>query len=151
MASKQAQGLTMALGEFVARLKIADAPKGALPVIRTGFADCVGCMIAGSVEDRARRVHAALRFSRNSTHASAMRNPVLTTVLVLLALVPIVVWGYTAYGAALSYHMAEQGSRKTGQAAAILILILAGLTPASISASFSTGSSGNSSSSSRRA
>lgn len=59
-----------------------------------------------------------------------MRNPVLTTVLVLLALVPIAVWAYTAYGTVLSYQMAEAGSRKTGQAAAILILILAGLTPA---------------------
>lgn len=58
-----------------------------------------------------------------------MRNPSLAIVLVLLALVPIAVWGYTAYGTALSYQMAEQGSRKTGQAAAILILILAGLTP----------------------
>lgn len=63
-----------------------------------------------------------------------MRNPALAVVLVLLALVPIVVWGYTAYGAALSYHMAEQGSRKTGQAAAILILILAGLTPGFVGA-----------------
>ena len=58
-----------------------------------------------------------------------MRNPGLAFVLVLLALVPIVIWGYTAYGTVLSYQMAEQGSRKTGQAAAILILVLAGLTP----------------------
>ena len=59
-----------------------------------------------------------------------MRNPVLATVLVLLALIPIAVWAYTAYGTVLSYQMAEAGSRKTGQAAAILILVLAGLTPA---------------------
>ena len=58
-----------------------------------------------------------------------MRNPGLTIVLIVLALVPIAVWGYTAYGTALSYHMAEQGARKMGQAVAILILILAGLTP----------------------
>lgn len=63
-----------------------------------------------------------------------MRNPVLTTVLVLLALVPIAIWAYTAYGTMLSYQMAEAGSRKTGQAAAILILILAGLTPAFVGA-----------------
>lgn len=61
-----------------------------------------------------------------------MRNPGLTIVLVLLALIPILVWGYAAYGTVISYQMAEQGSRKTGQAAAILIMILAGLTPAFI-------------------
>jgi hypothetical protein len=58
-----------------------------------------------------------------------MRNPVLTIVLVLLALIPIVVWGYTAYGTALSYQMADAGSRRMGYAAGILILILVGLTP----------------------
>jgi hypothetical protein len=58
-----------------------------------------------------------------------MRNPGLTIVLVLLALVPIVVWGYSAYGTALSYQMADAGSRKMGYAAGILILVLAGLTP----------------------
>lgn len=46
-----AQGLTLALGEFVSKLRLEQAPKEALPVIRTGFVDCVGCMIAGSVED----------------------------------------------------------------------------------------------------
>lgn len=59
-----------------------------------------------------------------------MRNPALAIVLVLLALIPIVAWGYTAYGAWLSYDMAERGSRKTGQAAAVLILIFVGLAPA---------------------
>ena len=52
--------------------------------------------------------------------------------LILLALIPIAVWAYTAYGFAISYQMAEAGSRKTGYAAAILLLILAGLTPAFI-------------------
>lgn len=58
-----------------------------------------------------------------------MRNPGLTIVLVLPALIPIIAWGYTAYGAWLSYDMAQQGSRKTGMAAAILIMLLIGLTP----------------------
>jgi hypothetical protein len=58
-----------------------------------------------------------------------MRHPGLTVVLILLALIPIAVWAYTAYGFVLSYQMAEAGARKTGQAAAILLLILAGLAP----------------------
>jgi hypothetical protein len=56
----------------------------------------------------------------------------LKVVLILLALIPIAVWAYTAYGFGLSYWMAELGSRKTGQAAAILLMILLGLTPAFI-------------------
>lgn len=63
-----------------------------------------------------------------------MRNPGLTIVLVLLALVPIVAWGYTAYGTALSYQMADAGSRRMGYAAGILILVLAGLTPGFVGA-----------------
>jgi hypothetical protein len=58
-----------------------------------------------------------------------MRNRGLTIVLVLLALIPIAVWGYTAYGTALSYQLADAGSRRMGYAAGILILVLAGLTP----------------------
>jgi hypothetical protein len=56
----------------------------------------------------------------------------LKVLLILLALIPIAVWAYTAYGFGLSYSMAEQGSRKTGQAAAILLMILLALTPAFI-------------------
>lgn len=60
-----------------------------------------------------------------------MRSPTpLKVLLILLALIPIAVWAYTAYGFGLSYWMAEQGSRKTGQAAAILLMILLALTPA---------------------
>src|SRR5687767_3449571 len=58
-----------------------------------------------------------------------MRNPLLTILLVLLALVPVAVWAYTAYGFAISYLAAEGGARKAGQAAAILLFILAALTP----------------------
>lgn len=63
---------------------------------------------------------------------AGMRNPGLAILLVVLALVPIAVWGYVAHGAWVSYEMSAQGSRKTGQAAAILTLILAALTPAFI-------------------
>lgn len=61
-----------------------------------------------------------------------MRNPLLIALLILFALIPIAVWAYTAYGAAISYQAAETGARKAGQAAAILLLILAALTPAFI-------------------
>ncbi len=53
-----------------------------------------------------------------------MRNPALAIVLVLLALVPIIAWGYTAYGAALTYNVGKT------HAAGLILEILAGLTPA---------------------
>jgi 2-methylcitrate dehydratase PrpD len=56
-----AEGLTLALGEFVSKVKLEDAPKEALPVVRTGFVDCVGCMIAGSVEDPPRILEKVLQ------------------------------------------------------------------------------------------
>jgi 2-methylcitrate dehydratase PrpD len=43
--------LTQSLASFVADLRPADIPAEALAVVRVGFADCVGTMIAGSVED----------------------------------------------------------------------------------------------------
>lgn len=43
-------GLTRELGEFVARLQYVDLPLAAVRVARLGFVDCVGVMIAGSVE-----------------------------------------------------------------------------------------------------
>ena len=43
--------LTRALARFVSELRLADVPAPALAVVRTGFADCVGTMIAGSVEE----------------------------------------------------------------------------------------------------
>lgn len=52
-----------------------------------------------------------------------MRNPALPIVLVLLALIPIIAWGYTAYGAVLSYNVAKP------YAGRVLTLVLAGLTP----------------------
>lgn len=42
--------LTEAFGEFVARLAYDDIPAAALPVIHTGFTDCVGVMLAGRDE-----------------------------------------------------------------------------------------------------
>ena len=61
-----------------------------------------------------------------------MRNPLLITLLILLALIPIAVWAYAAYGLAISYQAAEEGARKMGQAVAILLMIVLALTPAFI-------------------
>lgn len=52
-----------------------------------------------------------------------MRNPALAIVLLLLALIPIIAWGYTAYGAALTYNVGKT------HAAGLILEILAGLTP----------------------
>ena len=43
--------LTRSLAAFVSELRLAAVPANALTVVQTGFADCVGTMIAGSVED----------------------------------------------------------------------------------------------------
>src|SRR5262245_24430594 len=61
-----------------------------------------------------------------------MRNPGLVVALVLLALIPIAVWGYCAYGLAISYDAAQRGAPKAGQAAAILLLVVLALTPSFI-------------------
>jgi 2-methylcitrate dehydratase PrpD len=54
------EGLTRSLAEFVCALRLAAIPAEALTTIRTGFADCVGTMIAGSVEDPPRMLFEAL-------------------------------------------------------------------------------------------
>jgi 2-methylcitrate dehydratase PrpD len=43
--------LTRSLGKFVSELRLGDIPAAALSVVHTGFADCVGTLVAGSVED----------------------------------------------------------------------------------------------------
>jgi len=43
--------LTRSLAAFVSDLRLAAVPADAMAVVRTGFADCVGTMVAGSVED----------------------------------------------------------------------------------------------------
>jgi 2-methylcitrate dehydratase PrpD len=45
------QSLTRSLGTFVSELRLAAIPADALSVVHTGFADCVGTMIAGCIED----------------------------------------------------------------------------------------------------
>ncbi len=44
------KALTRAAGEFVATLDFRDLPAEAVAIARTGFIDCIGTMIAGSVE-----------------------------------------------------------------------------------------------------
>jgi 2-methylcitrate dehydratase PrpD len=45
------QSLTQSLAAFVSGLRPADIPAEATGVVRTGFTDCVGTMIAGSIEE----------------------------------------------------------------------------------------------------
>jgi len=53
-------GLTSHLGEFVSCLQRSDLPPEAVRVATTGFVDCVGVMIAGSVEPVAQVVAASV-------------------------------------------------------------------------------------------
>ena len=52
--------LTVDLGRFIAGLRYPDIPRDALPVIHTGFTDCIGVMIAGRGEPPAQLLRAAL-------------------------------------------------------------------------------------------
>ena len=54
------EALTRSLGTFVSGLRLADIPTDALSVVHTGFADCVGTMIAGSIEDPPKILYKAL-------------------------------------------------------------------------------------------
>jgi 2-methylcitrate dehydratase PrpD len=55
-----AETLTRSLGSFVSELRLAAIPADALKVVHTGFADCVGTMIAGCVEDPPKILQKAL-------------------------------------------------------------------------------------------
>jgi 2-methylcitrate dehydratase PrpD len=52
--------LTRSLGTFVSNLRLSLIPSDALEVVRTGFADSVATLIAGSVEDPPKILHATL-------------------------------------------------------------------------------------------
>jgi 2-methylcitrate dehydratase PrpD len=52
--------LTLDLGEFIARLCYRDIPEEAIPYIHTGFADCVGVMLAGAREPAPQMLQAML-------------------------------------------------------------------------------------------
>ena len=52
--------LTKSLGSFVSRIRLEAIPPAALRVVHTGFVDCVGTLIAGSIEEPPRLLHKAL-------------------------------------------------------------------------------------------
>ena len=52
--------LTKSLGSFVSSIKLEAIPPAALRVVHTGFVDCVGTLIAGSIEEPPRLLHKAL-------------------------------------------------------------------------------------------
>ena len=54
------EALTRSLGTFVSELRLPAIPAEALGVVHTGFADCVGTMIAGSIEEPPRILYEAL-------------------------------------------------------------------------------------------
>jgi 2-methylcitrate dehydratase PrpD len=54
------QSLTKSLGNFVSGLRFEAIPAAALSVVHTGFVDCIGTLIAGSVEEPPRILHSAL-------------------------------------------------------------------------------------------
>ena len=45
--ARHAVGLTKDIGRFVAEMRFERVPEQAIPIICTGFTDCVGVMIAG--------------------------------------------------------------------------------------------------------
>src|SRR5262252_8807672 len=54
------QALTRSLGTFVSGLRLEAIPAPALSVVHTGFADCIGTLIAGSIEAPPRILFKAL-------------------------------------------------------------------------------------------
>jgi len=54
------EDLTRSLGTFVSDLRLSHVPADALEVVRTGFADSVATLIAGSVEDPPKILYATL-------------------------------------------------------------------------------------------
>ncbi|HXE68515.1 MAG TPA: MmgE/PrpD family protein [Hyphomicrobiaceae bacterium] len=54
------QSLTKSLGRFVSSIRLESIPPPALDVVHTGFTDCVGTLIAGSIEEPPRLLHKVL-------------------------------------------------------------------------------------------
>ena len=66
----QARSLTRAAGEFVAGVAYQDLPAEAVRTARTGFVDCIGTMIAGSVEAAPKLMRQVLGTGGGSGEAS---------------------------------------------------------------------------------
>ena len=101
-------GLTRDLGEFVARLQYRELPPEGLRVARLGFVDCVGVMIAGSVEPVAEIVARTVLEGSEKSGASIF----LTT---RRAPAPLAAWVNGAAAHALDYDDAN------GHRSAILV------------------------------
>ena len=54
------ENLTRSLAAFVSDLRLTSIPPEAMTIVRTGFADCVGTMIAGSIEEAPAVLHKTL-------------------------------------------------------------------------------------------
>jgi 2-methylcitrate dehydratase PrpD len=70
-------GLTAEIGAFVAAMRQTRPPEGALPVVRTGFTDCVAVMIAGRDQEGTRLVGGSVgaRLGANGLLVSGVRAP----------------------------------------------------------------------------
>jgi 2-methylcitrate dehydratase PrpD len=101
-------GLTRDLGEFVARLQYRDLPPEGLRVARLGFVDCVGVMIAGSVEPVAEIVQRTVLEGAEKSGASIFLTP-------RRAPAPLAAWVNGAAAHALDYDDAN------GHRSAILV------------------------------
>lgn len=66
----QVRSLTRAAGEFVAGVAYQDLPADAVRTARTGFTDCIGTMIAGSVEAAPKLMRRVLGIGGGSGEAS---------------------------------------------------------------------------------
>lgn len=67
-------GLTKELGLFVRELRMNDLPEQALHVAQTGFADCFGVMVAGSLDEAPRLVDRLLTSADGSETATVLPN-----------------------------------------------------------------------------
>ncbi|MFI4988127.1 MAG: MmgE/PrpD family protein [Alphaproteobacteria bacterium] len=68
--AKEVGGLTRDAGAFVAGIAFRDLPEEAVRIARTGFIDCIGTMIAGSVEPAPRLLRQVLGVDGRAGEAS---------------------------------------------------------------------------------
>ncbi len=97
-------GLTLELGAFVSRLQYRDLPPKAIEVARLGFVDCVGVMVAGSVEPVAEIVARTVLEGCDGTEASVLFTARKATS-------PLAAWVNGAAAHALDYDDAGGGHR----------------------------------------
>ena len=113
-SAAQASALTRAAGEFVASIAFEDIPANAVAIARTGFIDCIGTMIAGSVEPPPKLLSEVLgvggRQGEASLYLGSTRGPA-----------PDVAWINGTAGHALDYDdVAQRGHPSTVLVPALL-------------------------------